>query len=231
MRLKLAVAISTSAGVVLAIIVAVFFLSGHQAASAQQGPGGGGGYMWSYATKFVCGTETPNPAGVVGEPPVKPGNYATDINIHNYNYQNEVLFKKVIILVGDNLPAAGGPFVRREPDTAGPGKFLTLTLPPDFATMDDCVALTKLAQDSGVPGSSGSFMMGYLVVLSRLDIDVDAVYTAEVYSGGGTANVANPAGIAEDLLHVAGKRVFVPGNVLPAGNPGGGPGGNSADGN
>lgn len=224
MRSKLAIAISTSAGIVLAIVIGVFvFVSGDEAASAQApgGGGGGGSYMWSYATKFVCGTESPNPAGTIGEPPVKPGNYATDINIHNYNYRDAILFKKMIILVGETIATAthpGGPFVGREPVVTAPSAFVTLTLPPDFATMDDCVALTNLAKQSGAIGA-GSFMMGYLVVLSGLDIDVDAVYTAEVY-GVGSNGVANPAGIAEDLLHVAGKRVFVPGGVLPGGNPG-----------
>ena len=124
----------------------------------------------------------------------------------------------MIILVGEK-DAANPTGVRREPVTTPPSKFVTLELGPDYATMDDCVALTNLATQTGATGA-GSFMMGYLVVLSRLDIDVDAVYTAEVYSSVAGTNIANPAGIAEDILHVAGKRVFVPGNVLDGANPG-----------
>jgi len=44
-----------------------------------------GQYLWSYAAKFVCGyqrTATPGQPAP-GEPIVKPGNYATEINIHN----------------------------------------------------------------------------------------------------------------------------------------------------
>ena len=37
-----------------------------------------------YAAKFVCGLMKQNP-NLQGEPPVKPANYATDINIHNPN--------------------------------------------------------------------------------------------------------------------------------------------------
>lgn len=221
MRLKLVIAISTSAGILLALIAAVFLVSGDKTASAQAP---GGSYMWSYSTKFICGTELPNPLSAPGEPPVKPGNYATDINIHNPNYQNDVLFKKMVIIVGETSDRV--PFAQREPETAAPGKFVTVDLRPDYATMDDCRALTALANQTGATGAGG-FMVGYLVVLSRLDIDIDAVYTAEVYSGAGATNVAIPAGIAEDVLHVAGKRVFVPGNVLPGGNPGS----NTADGN
>src|SRR5712691_5839114 len=128
MRLKLTIVTAISTGIVL-IVAAVVLLSGHTATA--QAPGGQGHFFWSYATKFVCGTEPPNPAGTVGEPPVKPGNYATDINIHNPNYKDGVLFKKMIILVGDNGTAANGPFVRREPEVTGPGHFMTLPLPPD----------------------------------------------------------------------------------------------------
>src|SRR5512139_3651184 len=45
-----------------------------------------GQYLWSYAAKFVCGLQAPLAQGAPGEPVVKPGNYATDINIHNPNY-------------------------------------------------------------------------------------------------------------------------------------------------
>lgn len=220
MRSRLVIAISTSAGIVLAIVVGVFVGSGNKAASAQGVPGGG--YMWSYATKFVCGTESPGmfvPIGSKAEPPVKPGNYATDINIHNPNYQDNVIFKKMIIMVGETTTAngvPGEPFVHREPDTTKPSKFVTLPLGPDYATMDDCQALTRLAKQAGAIGA-GSFMMGYLVVLSRLDIDVDAIYTAEVYSGVNAVGPI-PAGIALEIVHVTGKRVFVPGGVLPGAN-------------
>src|SRR3954464_2373605 len=44
--------------------------------------------FWSYAAKFVCGEQLTDQAGqpIVGEPAVKPGNYATEINIHNPHY-------------------------------------------------------------------------------------------------------------------------------------------------
>jgi hypothetical protein len=47
-----------------------------------------------YAVKFVCGYQPPLPhTGKFGEPVVKPGNYATDINIHNPQTQPQNLQK------------------------------------------------------------------------------------------------------------------------------------------
>jgi hypothetical protein len=59
-----------------------------------------GGYLWSYSVKFVCGYQPPLLSGAaVGESVVKPGNYATDINIHNYNFKSTTIKKFVIVLV------------------------------------------------------------------------------------------------------------------------------------
>src|SRR5512135_3323898 len=60
-----------------------------------------GSYLWSYAAKFVCGFQDHNPAGAVvpGEPVVKPGNYASEINIHNPTYKQILLHKKFLVLV------------------------------------------------------------------------------------------------------------------------------------
>ncbi len=66
------------------------------AAADQVAPNGA--YMWNYSVKFVCGRQQPidipgTNAG--GEPPVNPGNYATEINIHNYAYREFKLRKKL----------------------------------------------------------------------------------------------------------------------------------------
>src|SRR5215467_10696162 len=60
---------------------------------------------YSYAAKFVCGyqpspppSSPPAPPGKISEGVVKPGNYATDINIHNPQTQPQKLTKKLILL-------------------------------------------------------------------------------------------------------------------------------------
>ena len=102
-----------------------------------------GNYYWSFAAKFVCGVQSPLVPGannsVPGEPVFKPGNYATDISIHNPNYRGITIKKKLLILVGTN--ATGGDLIVREPQTAQPTPFITVDLGPDGATMDDCNAL------------------------------------------------------------------------------------------
>lgn len=71
------------------------------------------GWYWSYAVKFVCGQQGPLDPNQPGEPTVKPGNYATDINIHNpfYDTVQVPVFKKLVILV--DFANAAAPLVIR----------------------------------------------------------------------------------------------------------------------
>ena len=171
-------------------------------------------YLWSYSAKFVCGYQPQPPQGTAGEPPVKPGNYATEINIHNYNYRQIPVFKKLLFLVG-STPGAAGPvaFFRREPEVAQPTKFVKIALKNDEATMDDCNAIWRMADAAGVTLIPGTLTIGYLVILTPLDVDIDVVYTAEVPGTPSTQPV--PTGISIDVNRVPGKRVFVPANTLP----------------
>jgi len=146
----------------------------------------------------------PTGAPILGEPPVKPGNYATEINIHNYNYRDIKIHKKLLVMVK-------GDEVAREPKVTGPGPFTSVPLGPDTATLDDCNAIWEMAHTPPA-GPNPPITIGYLVILSPVDLDVDAVYTAAVYNKVAGANVAQAAGISIDVERVAGKRVFVPAN-------------------
>jgi hypothetical protein len=171
-----------------------------------------GAYMWNYSVKFVCGRQQPIDipgTNAIGEPPVKPGNYATEINIHNYAYREFKLRKKLLVLVEK------GEVVGREPDVVRPDpqRFASVVLTPDSATLDDCNALWKMA--GGVPSAiNPPLTIGYLVLLSPMDIDVDAVYTAEVGQRVAGAELEQPTGISIDVKRVPGKRVFVPAAFL-----------------
>jgi hypothetical protein len=169
-------------------------------------------YYWNYSVKFVCGVQPPlqTAAGAqgLGEPVVKPGNYATEINIHNYNYREVPLRKKVILLVKDTQP------IGREPESQGPIAFDKITLKPDWATMDDCNRLWQLLNPNApaLPAIM-PLMVGYLVIISPIDLDIDAVYTAEV---PGRLEVGkDPTGISMDVERVNGKRVYIPDTLLP----------------
>jgi hypothetical protein len=170
-----------------------------------------GQYVWSYAAKFVCGYQPPA-AGAVspGEPVVKPGNYATEINIHNPNYKQIPLRKKFLVLVNENQQP---PWIIREPQQVEPLRVITMTIGPDYATMDDCNNLWTLTYPAGSVPTPMSVFVGYLVVLSPLELDVDVVYTA---NAPGTPPTTAPTGISIDVQRVTGKRVFVPvGAIVP----------------
>jgi hypothetical protein len=172
-------------------------------------------YYWSFAVKFVCGLQPPltTAAGQqgLGEPVVKPGNYATEINIHNYTYREVPLRKKIVLLVRDTQP------IGREPDSQGPMAYDHITLKPDWATMDDCNRIWQLLNPNApaLPAIM-PLMVGYLVIISPIDLDVDAVYTAEV-PGRLEAN-QNPTGISIDVERVNGKRAHIPDALLPPGS-------------
>jgi hypothetical protein len=86
-------------------------------------------------------------------------------------------------------------------------------LTPDSATLDDCNALWKMA--GGVPAAANPpLTIGYLVLISPVDLDVDAVYTAEVGQSVAGAQFEQPTGISIDVERVPGKRVFVPAGFL-----------------
>jgi hypothetical protein len=175
-------------------------------ASAQQSP-----LYWSYAAKFVCGVQYHVPAG---EPPVKPGNYATEINIHNPYYRESQVRKKIIVLV-DN-----GQRIGREPQQQGPRAYDGIVLGPDYATMDDCDRLWMLTHP-GVPlPMPMPITIGYLVLISKDQLDVDAVYTnSTVVPAATPAGLAlKPGGISIDVERVEGKQVEIPAGLFPGGH-------------
>ena len=90
-------------------------------------------------------------------------------------------------------------------------------LPSLFGTLDDC---NKIYQLAGIPipaGAAPTLAIGYLVIQSPRELDVTAVYTAELCSdkavGGGPANLCNNVAAANgysvslsiDVEQVAGK--------------------------
>jgi hypothetical protein len=186
--------------------VAASPLAATDASAAQQTIAGT--YRWSYSVKFVCGYQPEmkiDPGIAFSEPVVKPGNYATDININNPQGREQALVKLITVMV------QGQEVVIREPASIGPRTKLNMVLKPYNATMDDCNNLWKLAQITVPPPPASSLTVGYLVIQSPLELDIDAVYTAEVPGGPNAQGViSTPTGISIDVERVNGKRVFVP---------------------
>lgn len=154
----------------------------------------------SFATKFVCGYQKPQwPEG--GEPPVKPGNYATEINIFNYNTISVNVRKQVLLLVRDTNP------IGREPNFVPVSVTDGITLPPGTATMDDCNRIWRLLNPGTPIPTPMPLMIGYLNIISTQgpDLTVNAVYTAGV-PGPNTAGTP-PQNVSIDVENVVGKRV------------------------
>lgn len=87
------------------------------------------GKLLTYSVKFVCGVQQSQEPG---QAVVRPGVYATEINIHNYHDVPVRILKYALPLVyGDKV-------IGREPDLTGIRGKDAITMPPNTATMDDC---------------------------------------------------------------------------------------------
>lgn len=168
----------------------VAIIGGSAIAQVPGVPGTPVGRTFSYGAKFVCGLV---PAGGVPldpqhvapgfptELPLKPANYATDINVHNPQTRATVLWKKAV-LTGwvSPVPDAQGGGVQ----TSGPeqpfegGQYLTVQLAPDGAFGIDCTDIIKVLRPPGGQPTA-SFITGFVVINSPVQLDVTAVYTSE----------------------------------------------------
>lgn len=177
--------------------------------------------QFSYAVKFVCGFNPENVGHSLsgskeGEPTVKLGNYATDINIYNpdvvidpTNPDNQV-FKKVLVLVQGEKPLG------REPKVVDASGFDFITLKPGEATMDDCNRIGELIYGSPVPFPY-PITIGFLVIQSVFELDVTAVYTAQVCSAWAfndsmeclkPSEFSDGVSISQDVDQIEGKRLY-----------------------
>jgi hypothetical protein len=162
---------------------------------------------WSFAAKFVCGEQLADVPGqeTSGEPPVKPGNYATEINIHNPHYRGPIQIRTKVVLLVEGTRAA------RAPTTAAPSVFSPLfALRDDAGTMQDCNGIWEQLNPGVPPPSPMPLMIGYFVIVSPANLDVVSVLTATT----STSNL-EPAGIALETLVVEGKRVVIPSTAFP----------------
>jgi hypothetical protein len=144
--------------------------------AAQAAPG----FAYSYAVKYVCGYNPSNlgydyTGGQVGEPTVKFGNYATDVNIYNFNLYGDQttarIEKRFLVLVRSGYP------VGREPNVVDPNGIDSIELKGGQSTMDDCNRIAQVLWGS-VP-TPYPLTIGYLVILSTHELDVTAVYTSQ----------------------------------------------------
>ena len=160
---------------------------------------------WSYAAKFVCGTQTSPTSNPPAEPPVKAGNYATVINIHNPGAKPVTLQKKVALAAPETYP---------QTTLIDPTKRFADKLTSDHTMSVDCKEIVNLLTINGT-APTATFIEGFVVVDSYTSatasnpaapLDVVAVTT--------TSNVSATGVPAQVTSH---RVVNVPGRSLPAG--------------
>ena len=139
-----------------------------------------------YAAKFVCGV----PKLEAQREAVKPGNYATAINIHNPNQLATTaainFTKHAVLALEEDIP----------PQKPFPA--VSETLPSDFAMEVDCANIfTLLGSPTGL-----TFWKGWLIILvpSPSQLDVVGVYSSEPPP---PAAGAPPAGMGLEVVPVA----------------------------
>jgi len=138
---------------------------------AQRGgrPGLGVTGQFQYVIKFVCGQlffePTDNPSG---QRDGAPGQYYTDINIHNPN--DEIVRAKKKFALDGPKAQLHGPVTSVE----------EFVLDPDTALQIQCTDIRRLTMSypfGSTYGSQGQFIKGFVVILSRVRLDITAIYT------------------------------------------------------
>lgn len=140
---------------------------------------------FGYSVKFVCGEQPDCPCECS---PVRPGRYATEINIHNTSGREVKIRKRVVPVV------LAGAAVGREPAASKARAGDSVLLPPHSATMDDCCRLSELL--FGAKGSP-ALNIGFLEITASAEVAVTAVYTASGLHAGG---------ISIDVQQIRGRR-------------------------
>jgi len=136
---------------------------------------------WSYGVKFLCGSVKEASEGEVSRPAfttLRPGMYATDINILNHNAREITVHKYLYLLVHKTR------VMGREPRYVKPRFQDVITLPGHSATFDDCYRLHELMHETGTADEPCS--IGFLEIVSPVELTVTAVYTASDLQGTST---------------------------------------------
>ena len=131
-----------------------------------------------YSIKFICGDQSANPnLHLPSEPPVKPGNYATAVNIHNFHQdQKAFILKRAVIANPENQP----------PGQVSPSR--QVTLGPGQAFEIDCSDIVSLFPSSFPlpPFIKGFVELRGLPTSPFPTLSMTAVYTAQATTAAGT---------------------------------------------
>ena len=115
-----------------------------------------------YTVKFTCVKEVGPPEGDPGGVPFVPALYRTAVNIHNPQREEVIFRKKAVVALSQESEERGIISEWREE-----------RLRSDEALDVDCLDIQKLLQGGQPVGD------GFVVIESRVPLDVVAVYTTE----------------------------------------------------
>ena len=110
---------------------------------------------------------------------VRPGVYATEVNIQNLNLVTAPVLKFVLPLINS------GAVVAREPNVADaatlPARQVDVVkLPPLAATMDDCCRIAEMLLGAS-PSGDAALTIAILTIVSPFELSVSVVYTANPF--------------------------------------------------
>lgn len=131
-----------------------------------------------YSVKYLCGLQTTPSTNPPLEPPVKSGNYATAINIHNYHSDLVATAQKKVV-VSDGII---GPITQ-------------IQLRPNEAINIDCSKITK-----SLPNVPGLFFEGFLEIASKVQLSVSAVYTSQGCTDSSTSPCSKLGEVAINVV-------------------------------
>jgi len=135
--------------------------------------------VFLYSVKFLCGLQSVQSSQFKppAEPQVKPGNYATSINVHNFHSSVACLAKKAAIAGPESVDITGQI-----------SAFRGFNLGPDAAFEIDCSDIVSLFPvGTGLP----SFIEGFVEIQSRTQLSVTAVYTSQTCNTSSTGGCAS----------------------------------------
>jgi hypothetical protein len=155
-----------------------------------------------YAAKFLCGEfgrESTGPEKVEG--PVKPGNYATAINLHNPHPSKSIFFrKKAVLLFAGSKPDPSQELERPLP----PGPIISAELRPDWGMEIDGLDIRKRLLPNAP--EAPVFIKGWVVLetFAPWPLDVEAVYTGHTFLDG------RPEGFSIATERIVGTSITFP---------------------
>lgn len=133
----------------------------------------------TYSVKFVCGLQAPIPGLVPpSEPPVKPGNYATAVNIQNFGDRSQSITATASIALNISFTLAPTSSILLETGQAteiGCSEIVGMFPPPFNLTLP-------------------AFITGFVEIVSPVQLSVTGVYTAQACDVPATGGACQPTG-------------------------------------